>query len=459
MDSENKKMAFNRRNFLKTSVLTAAGASLLGFKALENTGALGNEKPKSFSLLTKEHNTIDDVYEISVDYKRMDQRNTIFCRGAWDAPFGGKEGMFPAWMAKWTKIIPNSMDGEPGFGNIEHALDLASWAGHDAGTILSAASIGGMGPLNNWDTHANPSTPEKHIFNNKTEAATYIKRASKFLGADQVGIAPFDERWVYSKGFNLKKAMENPDLDTTSEDIHTEIKLPFKPKSVISFAFEMDYDAIRTPGYMGDGAAGLEYSHMTEVTHKVAVFLNHLGYKAIPCGNDTGLSIPIAIQAGIGELSRMGTLISEKYGSRVRLAKVFTDLEMDFDKPITFGVQEFCEKCMKCADKCPSNAISTERKPSIVSTTGSKSSNSGVKKWYQDNERCFSQWEKLGAGCSICLAVCPYNKIDTWAHDLSKLAVGIPVGRDIARQLDDAFGYGEIKPENVNKFWTNLDDK
>jgi hypothetical protein len=42
-------------------------------------------------------------------------------------------------------------------------------------------------------------------------------------------------------------------------------------------------------------------------------------------------------------------------------------------------------------------------------------------------------------------------------HDFAKLAVGLPVGRDIARILDDSFGYGKVVPENVEKFWNKED--
>ena len=51
----------------------------------------------------------------------------------------------------------------------------------------------------------------------------------------------------------------------------------------------------------------------------MAQFLHHLGYKAIPCGNDTAVSIPYAIQAGSGELGRNGLLIIPEYGPHVRV--------------------------------------------------------------------------------------------------------------------------------------------
>ena len=70
----------------------------------------------------------------------------------------------------------------------------------------------------------------------------------------------------------------------------------------------------------------------------LAEFIRILGYKAIPMGNDTSLSIPLAIDAGLGELGRHGLLITPEYGPCVRLCKVFTDLPLEPDKPIQFGV-------------------------------------------------------------------------------------------------------------------------
>lgn len=179
------------------------------------------------------------------------------------------------------------------------------------------------------------------------------KRAAQFLGADLVGIAPYDERWVYNTFYDNENGVD------------VLPNLPFTPKYVISMAFEMDYDAFKTaPSLIGSAAAGSMYSNMAVTAHKVATFVRRIGYQAIPSGNDTGMSIPIAISAGLGELSRAGILITEKYGPRVRLCKVFTDLELKPDKPITFGVEEFCKVCMKCADNCPSGAITKDAEPS-----------------------------------------------------------------------------------------------
>ena len=441
-----EKKIISRRDFLKMGsvlgVATAAGGTrLLSLSANE-------EKTSSPSLIKKNYNSIDEMYQIDPNYQRMDEKNTVFNRAVWDSPIAPPQGVFMSFFAKFQNWVPMPQRGEPGYAPYDHALSLAAWSGHDIGAPLGAVGVRSSGPLTDWNRYTNPTATERYEFSSNDEAARIVKRAASFLGADLVGIAPYDERWTYSKWFDMRPALfENKD------PVHEDAILPFKPKTVIAMAFEMDNDALRAFGQLNESATGREYSHMAETGSKVAVFLNFLGYKAIPAGNDTGLSIPIAIQAGLGELARMGTLVTEKYGSRVRLAKVYTDLEMTTDKPKSFGVWDFCKRCRKCADLCPAGAISKADAPTKDPNTGSKSSHPGVTKWYQNNERCFTQWERNGAACGVCLTVCPYNKLDTWNHELAKTLVSVPVGRDIARQLDDLFGYGKADPQNATYFW------
>lgn len=442
-----QKSKFSRRDFLKLGSISGLVAAASGTRLLN--APKSDARPGSFSLTRRTYDSIDEMYEIDPNYQRMDHKNTMFSRAVWDAPSGLPQGSFLSFFAKWMKLVPTPQEGEPGYAQYDHALDLASWAVHDIGAFPSNAGVKDAGPLQDWARFSNPTEKTQCQFESPDEAAKIIKRAARFLGADLAGIAPYDERWTYSKWFDIRPVL----FEGAEEGLHEDAQFPFEPKSVIALAFEMDYDALKTPGRLSDAAAGLEYSHMAEIGAKVAVFLNELGYKAIPAGNDCGLSIPIAVQAGFGELSRMGTLITEEYGSRVRLAKVYTDFEITPDKPKSFGVWEFCKRCKKCADYCPSGAISTKDEPTWEPDTGSKSSHPGVRRWYQNNERCMAQWARMGSGCGVCLTVCPYNKLDSWHHDLAEMLVSVPVGRDIARELDDLFGYGQMTAENNEYFW------
>lgn len=358
--------------------------------------------------------------EISNDYKRMDQKYTVFMRAGWDPELASSMHII---MGKRYGQIPYS--GEPGFTDEDFALSTAAWSlEEDAGGQAVALGVPNMG-LYSWEGHVNL---KKKTFESLQQASEIVKKAVAFLGADLVGIAPYDERWVYTNSFNPFTRESTP------------VQFPFEPKSVIVMAVEMDYDAYRTsPSLIADAGTAAGYGEMITTAHKVAVFCRTLGYKAIPCGNDTALSIPLAIQAGLGENSRMGLLITPEFGPRVRLCKVFTDLPLQPDKPITFGVQEFCKVCLKCADNCPSGAISKDMEPSFK--TESISNNPGVKKWCVKQENCFKYWGE-NVSCSVCVACCPYNKIEEWHHDLARLATHTPA-KPLLRYFDELFGYGK----------------
>jgi len=73
-----------------------------------------------------------------------------------------------------------------------------------------------------------------------------------------------------------------------------------------------------------------------------------------------GLMVPLAVDAGLGELGRLGYLITKEFGPRVRLGAVTTNLPLIADKPINFGVQDFCNICKKytnnsCDSDCESD--------------------------------------------------------------------------------------------------------
>lgn len=453
----------NRRNFIKNTVAGGLGVATLGLGSsnlLKAANKNGSEiKPHKVAFKIKEYDRLEDIYKIDPNYKRMRQKNTIFSRAGWDPKMGmgNGQGRFISFAGKWQYMTPNPLieSGEPGFSKLEHALESACFAGQVDTTGGSGAGTYNEGIFHDWDRFSNPKIKEKYPFKSSEEAAKYIKRGAHFLGADDVGIAPFDERWIYDRWYNVGKAMNFPGMPEGNKNrkIEEQAKFPFEVKSVIVTIHAMDKDAMKSPGFLMDAAAGLEYAHMAEAGHKISVFLNNLGYKAAPAGNCASLSVPTALQAGLGENSRMGTLIHPKFGPGVRIEKIYTDLEIKPDKPITFGVQEFCRKCKKCADLCPADALSWEEEPTEKPSIDSISSHPGVTKWYQDNEKCIGQWEKYGTGCGWCLSVCPYNKPENWVHDVAKIAVGIPVGRDIARILDDSFGYGDFGPKNVKDFW------
>jgi reductive dehalogenase len=218
-------------------------------------------------------------------------------------------------------------------------------------------------------------------------------------------------------------------------------------------AIEMDYEAIRSsPTGVSAGATGLGYSKMAFVANMVATFIRGLGYRAIPAGNDTALSIPLAMAAGLGESSRMGLLITKRFGPRVRLCKVFTDLPLQVDSYRPFGVTDFCKSCKKCAKHCPSQAISHGE----MTNEGSNICNqSGILKWYVDGEKCYSFWAKNRMDCTNCIRVCPFNKAHGFIHDAVRLVVKkTTLFNSLFDRIDTLLGYD--RPISAERFWNDV---
>jgi reductive dehalogenase len=263
--------------------------------------------------------------------------------------------------------------------------------------------------------------------NDSKKNTQIIKKVAHYFGADLVGICQLDRRWVY---FNEE--------------------IPESFRFVIMLAFEKDYDLLRySPSYIYEVPGNRAYTQMAVTNAHLASFIENLGFKAIDCQNDTALSIPLAMQAGLGELGRLGLLITPQFGPRVRLSKVITDLPLIADSPIEFGVTQFCDKCMKCARLCPSQSISYGER---TVEPNNVSNNSGILRWPVNLETCRIYWARAKRYCSSCVACCPYNKPHTWPHRTALwLTDHFSLADPLYIKMDDLLGYG--KPRKTDKFW------
>jgi len=364
-----------------------------------------------------------------------------------------------------------------GFDKVSEALSNGAWALSSQTVGSSVLGINDFG-LFSWEQEADNESSEtsRNNFNSKKEASEIIKRAARLYGADLVGIAQQDSKWDYSqfinpvspaarKMFPSKDDFENEKTKNWSPEhfVHGWEKFPFVSKSVIVLAFEMDYEAISASSTQVSAAAvGEGYSRMAKTAYQLSVFIKALGYNAVAAGNDLGLSVPYAIAAGLGESSRMGQLITYKFGPRIRIAKVYTDFDfVEYDKPKTFGVMDFCKHCKRCADACPGQAIPHDKNPSFEPAEKNAWYNtSGVKKYYVNAKKCFKVWADTGTDCTICIASCPYNKPDFWHHRLvDSITAAMPGAvHDLMREMDEIFGYGNVNDESaVDKFFSPSD--
>ncbi|MDR0423939.1 MAG: 4Fe-4S dicluster domain-containing protein [Clostridiales Family XIII bacterium] len=150
------------------------------------------------------------------------------------------------------------------------------------------------------------------------------------------------------------------------------------------------------------------------VTHG-AEFLRRNGYSAIAQTRErVGLGemvnstvLPhktVATRAGIGWIGKSALLVTEQYGSMVRLSSILTDAPLGCAAPVD---EPKCGGCMKCTDACPGEAVS------------GRPWRAGVgREEFFDAAKCRkTAWERTKRSldsdatlCGKCIEICPWTR-------------------------------------------------
>ena len=154
---------------------------------------------------------------------------------------------------------------------------------------------------------------------------------------------------------------------------------------------------------IGSIRAGVEtmrvYIEISKTVIALAAFIRQMGWPARAYGESADiLHIPLAIDAGLGQLGKHGSLICRQFGSNLRIATVLTNLPMQIDSPVDIAVDDLCLGCKRCTIDCPPGAIADH-----------KQWVRGVEKWYVDFDKCVPYFTHA-MGCGICIEVCPWSK-------------------------------------------------
>ncbi len=365
-------------------------------------------------------------------YKRFSERNNNFARVVWDEKFPSHKRSITE--REGTKV------GMKGSSREGYAVRAAAWTIYDE---FEGAFAWEDEELEKTPTQLTSNLPK---FNSEDLGynAKLVKKVAHVFGSCATGITKLDPDHPFVYTHNRKN--EN-------------VELPEGVNYAIVMLIEMDYTALKTsPALPASITTGDGYSRIASSIASMSKFLRNLGYKAIPAGNGVGLSVPLAVQAGLGQFGRNGLLINPKYGQRVRICKVYTDLPMDIDKPVDFGVTEFCRVCKKCAKYCPSQSISYDDDPTWESPWNLVSNNNGTYKWYVNVDTCYDYWVKNSSDCSNCMRVCPWTKPPGFAHDIARFCIKhFPFLDPLWLKMDDIMSlfpwwrYG--KREDPKKFW------
>jgi ferredoxin len=267
-------------------------------------------------------------------------------------------------------------------------------------------------------------------------ASRYLKYLARYFGARNCGIAAVQPYQVYShigRGSGVYGApvvMDHP--------------------YVLVFTFEMAEEMVRTaPRAQEAMETARQYSEAAQAAVQVAAWIRGMGYEALAhIDGNYRLILPLAGRdAGLGEIGRMGLLMTPDLGPRIRLSAVSTTLPLLPDPPgDSPAVLDFCCICRKCAENCPARAIPTADRQEI----------DGALRWQIDAEACFRYWNTVGTDCGRCMQVCPYSHADDPAHNLMRwLVARSGSARRLALRLDDWI-YRRKPPVQPGPRWTRI---
>jgi len=259
-----------------------------------------------------------------------------------------------------------------------------------------------------------------------------VKKLAKYYGALDCGITDLKPAHIYSHiGRGTGKYGDKVTLDH---------------QYAIAFTVEMDFEMTSYGPYAPVVMeSARQYVESARVSIQLAAAIRDLGYpaRAHIDGNYRVIAPLVARDAGLGEIGRMGLLMTPFQGPRVRVGVVTTDMPLISDpysgEP---SIIDFCQICKKCAHNCPSQSI----------PHGEREISNGVLRWQINPESCYHYWTIVGTDCGRCLAVCPYSHPDNLLHNIVRWGIKRSgTFRRAALFLDDFF-YGKKPPSRGKTF-------
>jgi reductive dehalogenase len=373
------------------------------------------------------------TYEITGEITRFDERDTVFSR----------EALIPGSRAEieYHRLNPDKIEVDE---RLARFIISKMEGGDDVDAVARAVYESNFIPP---AALALPDMVDGRPEEAKVEwgpepAAGRIKEFARSVGADDVRIGPLRPQWVYthkgSRPFFREEYINPPYFRGIPDDYRGKLygeEVELDHPSAVSLAFRQEKEMVATGSSRAvDFEVGRVYAHSALASVQLARFIRALGWRARAhhLRNYLVLCVPVAVDAGIGELARCGYVVSRSLGANFRLATVTTDMPLAYDGPVDIGMQDFCSKCRKCAVNCPSGAI----------PEGDMVETRGIRKWQINPEACLLYWGKTGYTCSICQAVCPWTKPRNIFHrSVAAAASNIPWIRR-ALVLGDDLVYG-----------------
>jgi len=271
----------------------------------------------------------------------------------------------------------------------------------------------------------------------------HIKSLAYFIGADIVGIGPVPDYAYFSCGLQGKPV--SPDY-----------------KNAIVILQKKNYDTLSASlntDWIGDSISFQPYLMITMIAESLADYIRRLGYPAVTQYDGEDLMghpkfdinfMPLILWAGLGEVSRAFMMLNPFLGLGYKVGAVLTNMPMELDKPIDFGLQDFCQHCHICADACPVKAI----------PYGNKVMFNGYEQWRLDTRLCASMTSlnQYGVVCNTCTKACPWTRQFNWRNNLVRRAViGSGLARRMATKYDSLRGRHKAKGNEARQWWFDIE--
>ena len=358
--------------------------------------------------------------------KRIDERTIMFCRSALQK--GSKR------FDEFYKLFPEYKKPDDEFRSLPGLIQKGATFYEP---ITAAAAFSGFSTIHTLHQKINEDEklkPKQNI--DSKNIAIFLKKWLKNMGAVSVGVAKLQEYHKYNTIGRGNQYGEPVKLDH---------------ENAIAFTVEMDKNKVsRAPKGPTVMESAQQYLNSGTMAVQLAEFIHHLGYSARAHidGNYNVICPLVARDAGLGEIGRMGLLMTPELGPRVRIAVVTTNLPIAIDdRNKNQTVLDFCRLCRKCADVCPSQAIPDDARKMIQ----------GVKRWQINSESCFTLWCKIGTDCARCMSVCPYSHPNTIMHNLVRWGIRQSrLFRIFALKMDDIFYGRKPKPADIPDYFKGI---
>lgn len=443
----------SRRDFMKIlgmgAFATAGGTLMNGpFKDLDEMMA-SPVADRKMPFWVKE---VDEP-TVKIDWDTMEVfphlGNSLFNPNAWGGEAGVKEWM-DIQQGNIDAVTESVRNNVPGQSLKDHALaDAQCW-----GWGPTAVAPSWTGP----DTEPNPMWEHPTMLwgpehfgvpkyeGTPEENSRMVRVAGRILGAADMGFVKLDERTKKLLYGNI--VFEDVEKGYDDPERHVSVLPNNKDLWVICAVIPQ---SLNEYGYRRSWANSntAAYSRAAIYSNRIKTFLSGLGYQHYGGGTGSvGRAVGFGVMAGLAEYGRPGIMVSPQYGTNFRTVMLtVTDLPLAVTKPIDAGISNFCRTCQKCAEMCPSGAISTNKETQWADWADGEQpwQAKGLKGWYIDAKKCYGYMLGNEPDCNMCQTVCPFSKFDSAVmHDLVKMSISsTPVLNNTIRKLDDTFGYGK----------------